>query len=80
MAARNDVEGFSRSEWTFWEVLENVLQVINHDNVKMESSATKSLVHNSSILLARLMEELVSHASGTYVTTYSKIKYEGGIF
>jgi hypothetical protein len=66
MASRNDVEGFIKSEWTFWEVLENILDIINKDHGKLEPAA-KSLVHNSSILLARLMEELVSHASGSYV-------------
>lgn len=67
MAARNDVEGFTKSEWTFWEVLDSVLDIINKDYGSSEP-ATKSLIHNSSILLARLMEELVSHASGSYVS------------
>lgn len=59
MAARNDVEGFSRSEWTFWEVLDSVLEVINRDHSSetvvqpMVEPAIKYLVHNSSILLGK---------------------------
>jgi len=68
MATRNETEGFLRPEWTFWEVLENLLSIINLNNGSLQEP-TKALVYNSSMILARLMEELVSHASGTYVSS-----------
>jgi len=66
MTARNEIEGFLKSEWSFWEVLENLLSIINVNN-EASTQPLKALVHNSSMILARLMEELVSHASGAYV-------------
>jgi hypothetical protein len=66
MTARNEVEGFIKPAWSFWEVLENLLSIINIHN-ETTKDPMKSLIHNSSLILARLMEELVSHASGAYV-------------
>jgi len=72
MASRNDVEGFVKPSWSFWEVMQNLLTIINMDeSAKYES--IRVLIHNSSLLLAKLMEELVSHASGVYVMTLNYI-------
>lgn len=66
MASRNDIEGFVKPTWSFWEVMQNLLTIINIDDSSKKES-TLVLIHNSSLLLAKLMEELVSHASGVYV-------------
>lgn len=66
MASRNDMEGFVKPTWSFWEVMQNLLTIINMDET-YKNDSTVVLVHNSSLLLAKLMEELVSHASGVYV-------------
>lgn len=72
MASRNDIEGFVKPSWSFWEVMQNLLTIINLDD-SAKNESTLVLIHNSSLLLAKLMEELVSHASGVYVS--SKLLY-----
>ncbi|CAG7827585.1 unnamed protein product [Allacma fusca] len=65
MSARNGLDEFIKPKWTFWEVLEHFLTIIGMDEKNL-LNPMKKLIHNSSLLLAKLTEELVSHASGIY--------------
>lgn len=75
MTSRNDMEGFVKPTWSFWEVMQNLLTIINMDESDKNES-TLVLIHNSSLLLAKLMEELVSHASGIYVSLQKENRFK----
>jgi len=67
MSARNGIDEFIKPSWTFWEILEHILAIVDMDD-KSHLNPMKKLIYNSSLLLAKLMEELASHAAGIYVS------------
>ena len=69
MAARNGIEDFVKPKRTLWETLEHLLSIVGMEEKNL-GNPMKKLIHACSMLLAKLMEELVSHASGIYVSVF----------
>jgi len=57
---------FTRTGWDFWETLSYILQIVELAEGR-DDEMGRAIVLHTSILIGRLMEELVSHACGTYV-------------
>ena len=58
---------FTRMDWDFWETLQYLLKIMEECENK-QNELEKAVVYNSSVLVGKLMEELVAHACGTYVS------------
>jgi len=68
MTARNNEDGFVKPLWSFWEVLTNLLTIVNIDEKEDAQGNFTNLISNSSLLLSKLVEELVAHSAGIYVS------------
>lgn len=67
MTLRFETDGlFTRVDWDFWETIYRILQLVDNAEDRYDEMG-KGVILHSSILVGRLMEELVSHACGTYV-------------